>query len=94
MLFRSLHPVPEKVSLAASTSGLPELALEYRHCLCRSDHHYRDPYGIDQGDKEIEHLFRPAAFCKAQVLYFIYDQYPDLVEVDQLRHQNHHAQIL
>ncbi len=74
--------------MAALVSSLPELALKNGHRLRGSDHHHRNPYGIDQSDNEIEHLFRPTVLCKTQVLYFVYDQYPDLIQIDQLcQHQ-------
>ena len=83
-----LHPVPDQVSLSASPSRLPELSLQDRHGLDGPDQDDRQPYGINQRHKEVQHLVRPAALGFAQVLDFVYDKDTDLELPHELCHDD------
>ena len=65
------HPVPNQVSLPASSPCLPELSLQYWHCFCCANHDNRQAYGIDKRHKEVQHLIRASPLCFAQMLYLI-----------------------
>ena len=69
--FTIRHHLPHDITLAAPPSGLPEIPLQNRKCFRCPDQADRKAYLINKGHKEIQHLFRTAAFPHAQVLDFV-----------------------